>query len=117
LACAAANATLDIFENESIIEKNLLKAAYMEQKLEKFKTLPNVKEVRRCGMICAVELEGYMPSERIGMQVYLYGLKHGVLLRPLGHVVYFMPPYIITHEEIDVMMDTAFDAIVSLVRA
>jgi adenosylmethionine-8-amino-7-oxononanoate aminotransferase len=117
LACAAANATLDIFENESIIEKNLLKAAYMEQKLEKFKTLPNVKEVRRCGMICAVELSGYMPSERIGMQVYLYGLKHGVLLRPLGHVVYFMPPYIITHEEIDVMMDTAFDAIVSLVRA
>jgi len=49
--------------------------------------------------------------------VYLYGLKHGVLLRPLGNVVYFMPPYVITHEEIDVMIDTAFDAIVSLVRA
>jgi len=79
--------------------------------LAKFESLSNVKSIRQCGMVAAVELDGYDPSERIGLKVYQYGLDHGVLLRPLGHIVYFMPPYIITHDEIDVMMDTAYDAI------
>ncbi len=111
LACAAANATLDIFENDDIIEKNRVKAEYMAHKLEKFKTLKNVASVRQTGMVLAVELKGYKSEERIGLKVYQYGLKHGVLLRPLGHIVYFMPPYIITNDEIDKMMDTAYDAI------
>ena len=114
LACAAANATLDIFENENIIEKNKFTAEYMSKKLQKFKTLKNVKEIRQTGMVCAVELKGYTPQERIGLKVYQYGLKNGVLLRPLGHVVYFMPPYIITNEEIDKMIDVAYEAISSL---
>jgi len=114
LACSAANATLDIFENENIIEKNRILAAYMGKKLEKFTTLSNVKEVRQTGMVCAVELQGYKAEERIGLRVYQYGLQHGVLLRPLGHIVYFMPPYIITEDEIDIMMDVAFEAIKSL---
>ncbi|MEO1938623.1 MAG: adenosylmethionine--8-amino-7-oxononanoate transaminase [Sulfurimonas sp.] len=114
LACAAANATLDIFENEDIIEKNRAKSAYMAQKLKAFEGLKNVKEVRQTGMVCAVELQGYSAEERIGLKVYQYGLDHGVLLRPLGHIVYFMPPYIITNDEIDIMMDTAYEAIKQL---
>ena len=114
LACAAANATLDIFENDNIIEKNREKAEYMAQKVERFKALSNVKEVRQTGMVIAIELQGYAPEKRIGLKVYQYGLKNGVLLRPLGHIVYFMPPYIITNEEIDKMIDTAFEAIVLL---
>jgi len=114
LACAAANATLDIFENENIIEKNRELAKYMGQKLQKFKELDNVDSIRQTGMICAVELKGYSAEQRIGLKVYKHGLNNGVLLRPLGHIVYFMPPYIITHEEIDKMMDTAYDAIISL---
>jgi adenosylmethionine-8-amino-7-oxononanoate aminotransferase len=116
LACAAANATLDIFENENIIEKNKEKSAYIAKKLKKFTTLENVKEVRQCGMIAAVELQGYKPQERIGLKVYEYGLKHGVLLRPLGHIIYFMPPYVITDKEIDMMIDTAYEAIASLLK-
>jgi len=111
LACAAANATLDIFENENIIEKNRQKAAYMAQKLQKFQELENVAEIRQTGMVCAVELKGYAPEQRIGLKVYEYGLQNGVLLRPLGHIVYFMPPYIITKDEIDTMMDIAYEAI------
>jgi len=111
LACAAANATLDLFESENIIERNKETSKYIASKLAKFESLSNVKSVRQCGMVAAVELDGYDPSERIGLKVYQYGLDHGVLLRPLGHIVYFMPPYIITHDEIDVMMDTAYDAI------
>ncbi len=114
LACAAANATLDIFENDNIIEKNKLTAQYMGKKLEKFKNLKNVDTIRQTGMICVVALKGYEPEQRIGLKVYQYCLNHGVLLRPLGHIIYFMPPYIINEDEIDKMMDTAYDAINSL---
>lgn len=115
LACAAANATLDIFERDNVIEKNKKMTAYMGEKLERFKNLKNVLSVRQTGMICAIELQGYDPKQRVGLQVYLYGLKKGVLLRPLGHVIYFMPPYVITKEECDVMMDVAYEAIESLI--
>jgi len=111
LACAAANATLDLFESENILERNKETSKYIASKLAKFESLPNVKSIRQCGMVAALELDGYEASERIGLKVYQYGLDHGVLLRPLGNIVYFMPPYIITHDEIDVMMDTAYDAI------
>jgi adenosylmethionine---8-amino-7-oxononanoate aminotransferase len=114
LACAAANATLDIFENEDVIKKNRNTIDYMAKKLQQFKALKQVKEVRQTGMIAAVELQGYTPQERIGLQIYQYALAHGVLLRPLGHIVYFMPPYVITYEQIDTMMDVAYDAIKGL---
>ena len=116
LACAAANATLDIFENENIIEKNRKVAEYMRKSTERFKDLPNVKEVRQTGMIIAVELQGYKSEDRIGLKVYQYGLEKGVLLRPLGHIVYFMPPYIITEDEMDLMFNTAYEAIEDLPR-
>ncbi|MDD5401413.1 MAG: adenosylmethionine--8-amino-7-oxononanoate transaminase [Sulfurimonas sp.] len=111
LACAAANATLDLFERDNVIEKNRVTTKYMSEKLSKFKELKNVASVRQTGMICAVELKGYRPEDRIGLKVYQYGLDNGVLLRPLGDVVYFMPPYIITKDECDKMMDTAYEAI------
>lgn len=114
LACAAANATLDIFEKDNVIEKNREISKYMSDKLLKFEELENVASTRQTGMICAIELKGYKPEERIGLKVYQYGLDNGVLLRPLGHVVYFMPPYIITQEQCDKMMDTAYEAIKSL---
>ncbi|MDH4944206.1 adenosylmethionine--8-amino-7-oxononanoate transaminase [Sulfurimonas sp. C5] len=114
LACAAANATLDIFENENIIEKNKELSAYMAKRLEEFKDLENVDHVRQRGMVCAIELKGYTAEERIGLKVYQHGLKNGVLLRPLGHIVYFMPPYVITQEECDKMFDVALEAIKTL---
>ncbi len=114
LACAAANATLDIFEHENIIEKNKETAAYIAEKLKCFTDLPNVEETRQTGMIAAIELRGYEAKERVGLKVYRYGLKNGVLLRPLGNVIYFMPPYVITRKQIDVMIDTAYKAIASL---
>ena len=115
LACAAANATLDIFQRDDIIEKNRVTAAYLGDKIKKFKELKNVGSVRQTGMICAIELKGYAPKERVGLKIYEYGLKNGVLLRPLGNVVYFMPPYIITPKEIDIMLDTAYNAIRELI--
>ncbi len=111
IAIAAANATLDIFEKEDIIGQNKEKSEYIWKKMQKFKELKNVKEIRQTGMIAAVEMVDYPWQERKGLRVYEYGLKHGVLLRPLGNVIYFMPPYIINKKEIDKMVDTAYEAI------
>ncbi len=111
LACSAALATFELFEASDVLGENRKKSAYILEKLEKFKSLPNVAEVRQTGMVAAIELKGYKAEERIGLKVYQYGLNNGVLLRPLGHIVYFMPPYIITYEEIDKMIDTAYEAI------
>ena len=111
LACSAALATLEIFEQNDILGDNEKKRVYIQESLEKFLDLPNVKEVRQQGMVTAIELKGYDAKERIGLRIYEYALSKGVLLRPLGHVIYFMPPYIITYEEIDKMIAVAYDGI------
>jgi len=116
LGIAAANAVLDIFEKENILEKNKLKSKYIWEKMQKFKSLENVKEIRQTGMISAIEMIDYPWQERMGLKVYMYGLKNGVLLRPLGNVIYFMPPYIINYDEIDKMIDVAYNGIKSLME-
>jgi len=111
LACAAANATLDIFESENVLEANKGLAKVMGEELERFRALDNVKTVRQTGMVAAVELQGYAPEQRVGLKIYEYALSKGVLLRPLGPVVYFMPPYIIKEEELRYVMRTAYEAV------
>ena len=104
LACSVANAVLDIFENENVIENNIEKIELIENLTKEFEKLTNVKEVRQRGMICAVELQGYKPEERVNLQIFQEVLKRGVFLRPLGNVVYFMPPYIMNNSEIETMV-------------
>jgi adenosylmethionine-8-amino-7-oxononanoate aminotransferase len=111
LACAAALATLEIFEENDILGENEKKATYIQKELEKFLELENVKSIRQQGMVTAIELVGYEAEQRIGLKIYEYALTQGVLLRPLGHIIYFMPPYIITYEEIDKMIDVAYEGI------
>ena len=111
LACSAALATLDIFEQTDVLDTNLQKSQYIYNRMQKFKQLDNVDSIRHQGMVFAIELKGYKTEDRVGLRVYQYGLKHGVLLRPLGHIIYFMPPYVISYKEIDKMVDVAYDAI------
>ena len=111
LAISSANAVLDIFEKKNIIKKNKKKSKYIWNKLQKFKQLKNVKEIRQTGMISAIEMIDYPFEKRAGLEVYKYGLKNGVLLRPLGNVIYFMPPYTIKYKEIDKMIDVAYKGI------
>jgi len=114
LCCSAALATIDYLEQYDTMNTNQEKISFMNQELQKFKNLPNVKEIRQTGMIAAVELKGYKSEDRIGLEVYKYALQNGVLLRPLSHIVYFMPPYVITKEEIKKMLDVAYEAITRL---
>jgi adenosylmethionine---8-amino-7-oxononanoate aminotransferase len=74
-------------------------------------------------MIAAIELVAdkasrrpFPAAERRGLRVYLHGLQQGVLLRPLGDIVYFMPPYVVTEQEIDLLVDTATAGIEHAVR-
>ncbi len=118
LACRAALATLEIFSQDNVIVQNREIADYMTRATAHFHEHPHVAEVRQTGMILAIELvkhkqsrEPYAWQERRGLKVYQHGLKHGVLLRPLGNVVYFMPPYIISKDEIDKMVRVAGEGI------
>jgi len=113
LACAAAVETLTALREENVIQKNVALAERMGAKARELETHPHVAEVRQHGMICAIEMvknkttrEPYPWQERRGLRVYQHGLRNGVLLRPIDNVVYFMPPYVITPDEIDHMINT-----------
>lgn len=123
LGCAAALATLEIFEEENVIDANRKLSQEFAKQCARFNDHPNVVDVRQCGMIVAIELardkatrEPFPWQQRRGLQVYRYGLQHGVLLRPLANVVYFMPPYVITAEEIRMLVDVAERGIEFAVR-
>ncbi len=116
LACAAALATLEIFEDEDILGENAKKSVYIMDALEKFHALDNVASIRQQGMVTAIELKGYDSTERVGLKIYEYALTQGVLLRPLGNILYFMPPYIITYEEIDKMVLVAYEGIKKVLK-
>lgn len=118
LACSAALATLDIFANEPVLERNARLAAHMKTALAPLQEHPHVAEVRQTGMIAAVELvenktarTPFPWQERRGMHIYRHGLTRGALLRPLGNVAYLMPPYVITEEEIDLLVEVMAEGI------
>jgi adenosylmethionine-8-amino-7-oxononanoate aminotransferase len=114
LACTAALASLGIFGTDNVIERNRGLAAHMASRAGALASHPHVAEVRSTGMICAIEMTRdkvartpYPWQERRGLRVYRHGLEKGALLRPIGNVIYFMPPYVITPDEIDFLVDTA----------
>jgi adenosylmethionine-8-amino-7-oxononanoate aminotransferase len=108
IACAAALATLGIFRDENVLESNRALARRIEDALAPLADHPHVAEVRQTGMIAAVEFvkdrasgERYDWRERRGLAAYRHALSQGALLRPIGNVIYLMPPYVITPAEID----------------
>jgi adenosylmethionine---8-amino-7-oxononanoate aminotransferase len=118
LACAAALASLAIFREDRTLERNLALAAHLGSRARELADHPHVAEVRQRGMILAIELAAdkatrtpYPWQERRGLTIYRHALERGVLLRPIGTVVYFMPPYIVTTGEIDLMVDVAREGI------
>ncbi len=118
LACAAARACLRLFREQQVLEKNLALAAHLGARAAALAEHPHVAEVRQRGMIVAAELvrdkaarTPYPWSERRGLTIYRHALRRGVLLRPIGNVVYFMPPYVVTPEEIDLMVEVAAEGI------
>ena len=118
LACAAACEVLKMFAEEDWLARNRLTATTLAAAIEPLRTHPNVGDVRQTGMIAALELvrdrasrEPFDWRERRGLKVYRHALSRGVLLRPLGNVIYFLPPYCITPDEIELMVRVAAEGI------
>ncbi len=123
LGCTAALATLGIFRDEDVLGRNRDTARRMRAAVAELEDHPHVGEIRQHGMILAIELVAdragkrpYPWQERRGLAVYRHGLERGVLLRPLGNVVYFMPPYVITPDEVELMAAVAIEGIARATR-
>jgi adenosylmethionine---8-amino-7-oxononanoate aminotransferase len=113
LATRAALASTLCLQQEKWLVKNQTTMQFIQIALEPFKDHPNVGDVRQTGMIAAIELvqnkhtrTPFPWTERRGLRVYQHGLQHGCLLRPIGNVVYLMPPFCISLEQITHLANT-----------
>ena len=117
IACAAAIASLEIWEREPVRARIAAIATHHTQALERFRARPHVKDARSRGTIAAIELDvpdgGYFAA--LGPQLNRFYLERDVLLRSLGNVVYVLPPYCTTLAELDRIYDV-IDQSLALIR-
>jgi len=118
LSCSVALATLGLFDTGAVLESNRKKSRLMRTAVETLHDHPYIGEIRQQGMILAIEMceepktrKPFPSEQRRGLKVYHEALRRGVLLRPLGNVIYFMPPYVINQDEITQMANAAIDGI------
>jgi len=118
LACAAALASLAIFKDDDVLARNRVTAGHMARLAANIGTHRHVAEVRQTGMIVAFELSRdgaretpFDPALRIGLTAYKIALDHGVVLRPLGDVLYWMPPYCIDSAQLQHLAEVTWRAI------
>lgn len=113
IACAAANASLQIFQNEPVFQRIAAIEKVHTARLPAFAAHPCVGDVRHIGSVAAIEFKvsdsGYLSSLR--PRLYAFYLERGVLLRPLGNVVYILPPYVITPEQVNHVYDVIQDSL------
>lgn len=102
LACSAALATLDLIRQTGIIAANRTTAACINQAARPLAEHPKARHFRNCGMIWAFDADTCDPD--FSGKFFRAALQQGLLLRPLGNTVYFMPPYIINEAEIDLLV-------------
>ena len=118
LACAAALATLRIFEQEHTLERLAPKIELLGEMLaEHVERLPAVREVRRCGFMVGIELEGFPLEARIGHRVTLEARARGAIIRPLGDTVVLMPPLSIQPAELRRLVEITAAAIAAAAGA
>ena len=119
LGCAIAVETLKIFKEENILSIINDKGNYLKDRIEEvFKDHKNIYEYRQIGFIGALDLikdkekkEFFPSTSRAAYEIYKIALKKGAILRPLGNTIYFMPPYVITKDEIDKMIQICLESI------
>jgi adenosylmethionine-8-amino-7-oxononanoate aminotransferase len=119
ISCAVACESLNIFADDQVLEENRKKSLYIREMAEPLaKRHHFVGEYRQLGMVGALEIvadkktkEPFDWKRRVGYNIYRVALEKGVLLRPLGNIIYFMPPYVVTQKDIEFMVNTAFEAI------
>jgi len=110
LACSAALGTLSYFEGHDVINQNNKTSAYISERMKILATLP-ISNARNIGMIWAFDLEEV--TKKTLKKISMKAINRGLLIRPIGQTIYFMPPYVINHDEIDFMIDTTLEVIES----
>jgi adenosylmethionine-8-amino-7-oxononanoate aminotransferase len=105
--CAAAVANLEVFETEDVFARINAIARHHTERLRRLAAHPSVDETRQIGTISAIELKAPDPGyfSELKPRLYKFFLEQGVLLRPLGNVIYILPPYVITGKELDYVYD------------
>lgn len=118
LGCRIALEVLKIFKEENILRTVNEKGTYLKNKMKEiFKNKSYLKDIRNIGLIGAIELkDNLLPNIRVAKEIYNLALKKGVFVRPIGNSIYFMPPYIITYEEIDKMLQVCKESIEELFK-
>ena len=119
LACACALTVLKILKRDEILTKAKAQALYLSSRFnETFSDIKEVGEIRHIGLIHALELvkdrdskEGFDSKMRLGYRIYREALNQGLLLRPIGNVIYFNPPLNIAREDLDLGLNIAHKAI------
>jgi adenosylmethionine-8-amino-7-oxononanoate aminotransferase len=111
LACAAAIATLDVFEHERTLERLQPKIALLTRLLEPIGQLACVGQIRQRGFMVGIELDGFDPAARMGHQVTLEARTRGAIIRPLGDVIVLMPPLAIDESELERLVSITREAI------
>jgi adenosylmethionine-8-amino-7-oxononanoate aminotransferase len=113
IACAAALASLTIWDEEPVFDRIEAIAAHHRRRLAALQDHAAVIDVRQTGTVAAVEIKaprgGYLSE--MGPKLYKFFIGRGVLLRPLGNVVYVLPPYCITSQDLDALYDAISDAL------
>jgi adenosylmethionine---8-amino-7-oxononanoate aminotransferase len=100
LACAAALASLDVFERERTLVRIQPKIRLLSGWLAQVERMPEVKEVRQRGLMVGIDLGEQDPELRLGHRVALEARRRGVIVRPLGDVIVLMPPLSITKQDL-----------------
>ena len=109
LACRAALATLEIFTRDTVIESNRTKAAYLGNAARVLAQHPRIKNFRHAGMIWAFDVDTDDPA--FARRFYQAALARELLLRPIGNTIYFMPPYVVSEAEMDLLASRTLAAL------
>lgn len=109
IACRAALAVLDIFEEDAVVEANRFRSRNLSRLCKPIERHPQVRNWRNTGMIWAFDVDTDDPGFR--RRFYDAALVNRVLLRPLGNTVYFMPPYILESEEMELLVNATLAAL------
>ena len=122
LACAAAIASLEIFEQEQVLDELQGKIDYLTKRLQPFTSLDHVGDVRERGFMVGIELvadkdskQPFAPEHRIGHMVTMAARRSGLIIRPLGDVIVLMPPLAISLDELEKVCDITFESIRAVV--
>ena len=112
LGCAAAIASIELFESENVLGAAERKAAFLAQKLDSVRELEHVGDVRQLGLMVGIELvqekrarQPYTWDRRVGIRTVKEARARGVILRPLGNVIVLVPPFCITERQLTTLVE------------